>query len=288
MDKMGAPKSWVAECETLRNLRHRNLIKLVTICASADFAGNDFHALVYELMSQASLEDWIHKRKRHEDGAGLNAEEVLNIAIDAASALEYMHSDCGGQVVHCDIKPSNVLLDGEMTAKVSDFGLARLLVPVQPEHQSISSVHGLKGSIGYIPPEYGYGSKPSTSGDVYSYGVMLLEMITGKSPLEQSFNGDMNLTKWVQDNFPHGAHEIIDKRLISTTATDASVEGVQDSSMKQLLLECLLIPMMEVALSCVVESPDERSSMHDSLLRLKQMKVVFLRNRSTIYNASRG
>ncbi|CAL4994028.1 unnamed protein product [Urochloa decumbens] len=277
LHKVGAPKSWVAECETLRNLRHRNLIKLVTICASADFAANDFRALVYELMSQGSLEDWIHQHKQHEDGSGLNAEDVLNIAIDAASALVYMHSDCGGQVVHCDIKPSNVLLDGEMTAKVSDFGLARLLAPVQPEHQSISSIHGLKGSIGYIPPEYGYGSKPSTAGDVYSYGVMLLEMITGKSPLEQSFGGDMNLTKWVQHNFPRGAHEIIDKRLISTTTTDTGFEGVQDSSIKQVLLNCLLIPMMEVALSCVVESPDERSSMHDSLLRLKQVKVAFLR-----------
>ncbi|CAL4988631.1 unnamed protein product [Urochloa decumbens] len=289
LHKVGAPKSWIAECETLRNLRHRNLIKLVTICASADFAGNEFRALVYELMSQGSLEDWIHQRKQHEDGSRLNAEEVLNIAIDAASALEYMHSDCGGQVVHCDTKPSNVLLDGEMTAKVSDIGLARLLAPVQPEHyQSISSIHGLKGSIGYIPPEYGYGSKPSTAGDVYSYGVMLLEMITGKSPLGQSFGGDMNLTKWVQDNFPHGAHEIIDKRLVSTTTTDAGFEGVQDSTINQLLLNCLLIPMTEVALSCVVESPEERISMHDSLLRLKQMKVAFLRNRSTIYNASRG
>ncbi|OEL35701.1 putative LRR receptor-like serine/threonine-protein kinase [Dichanthelium oligosanthes] len=277
LNKVGASKSWVAECETLRNLRHRNLIKLITICASVDFVGNEFRALVYELMDRGSLEDWIHQRKQHEDGAGLNAEDVLNIAIDAASGLEYMHSDCGGQVVHCDIKPSNVLLDGDMTAKVSDFGLARLLAPVQPEHQSISSIHGLKGSIGYIPPEYGYGSKPSTRGDVYSYGVMLLEMITGKSPLEQSFGGDMNLTKWVRDNFPRRADEVIDKRLISTRA-DACFEGVQDSSIEQLLLNCLLIPMLEVALSCVVESPDERSSMHDSLVRLKQMKVTFLRS----------
>lgn len=274
--KMGAPKSWFAECQTLRNVRHRNLIKLVTICASTDFAGNDFRALVYELMSNGSLEDWIHGHKKHEDGTGLHADEVLNIAIDAASALEYMHNDCGGQVVHCDIKPSNVLLDGDMNAKVSDFGLARLSAPVQQEQQSISSIHGLKGSIGYIPPEYGYGSKPSTRGDVYSYGVMLLEMITGKSPLEQKFSGENNLTKWVQDNFPHRAHEVIDKRLIGTaTAIDASSEGMQESNTKQQLLNCLLIPMMEVALSCAVESPDERSSMHDSLVRLKQIKASF-------------
>ncbi|XP_066349060.1 receptor kinase-like protein Xa21 [Miscanthus floridulus] len=161
LHKMGAPKTWVTECGTLRNVRHRNLIKLVTICASADFSGNDFRALVYELMSNGSLEDWIQRRRQHENGAGLNAEEVLNIAIDVASALEYMHNDCGEQVVvHCDIKPSNVLLDGDMNAKIGDFGLARLLAPTQPEQQSVSSIHGLTGSIGYIPPEYGYGSKP--------------------------------------------------------------------------------------------------------------------------------
>ncbi|CAO2205633.1 unnamed protein product [Urochloa humidicola] len=288
LHKMGASKSWVSECEALRNVRHRNLIKLVTICASADFSGNDFRALVYELMSNGSLEDWIQRRRQHADGAGLNPEEVLNIAIDVASALEYMHNDCGGQVVHCDIKPSNVLLDEDMTAKIGDFGLARLLAVEQPEQQSVSGVHGLTGSIGYIPPEYGYGSKPSTRGDVYSYGVMLLEMITGKSPLEQSFGGDMNLTRWVRDHFPHQAHHVIDKRLISAT-TDAISEGVQqERETENLLLNCLLVPMMEVGLSCVAQSPDERSSMRDSILRLKKVKKTYLHSRSTMHRNRRG
>jgi len=88
----------------------------------------------------------------------------------------------------------------------------------------------------------------------------------------------MNLIKWVRDNFPHRAQEVIDKRLISTAIDDASLEELQESDTKQLLLNCLLIPMMEVALSCSVESPDERSNMHDSLLRLKQTKLTFLRN----------
>jgi serine/threonine protein kinase len=134
--------------------------------------------------------------------------------------------------------------------------------------------------------EYGYGSKPSTKGDVYSYGVMLLEMITGKSPLEQSFGGDMDLTKWVRDNFPRQAHDVVDKRLISAIM-DAISEGVQESNTEQLLLNCLLVPMMEVALSCVAQSPDKRNSMHDSLLRLKQMKETYLRNRSTMCRTRR-
>ncbi|KAL6861457.1 hypothetical protein ACP4OV_017157 [Aristida adscensionis] len=270
LDKTGAPKSWVSECETLRNVRHRNLIKMVTICASVDFSGNEFLALVYEFMCNGSLEDWIHRRRQHSDGTGLHAEEVLNIAIDVASALDYMHNDCGGQVVHCDIKPSNILLDVDMMAKIGDFGLARLLTPVQSEQQSISSVHGLKGSIGYIPPEYGYGNKPSIRGDVYSFGVMLLEMITGKSPLQHSFGGDMNLVKWVRDRSLHRAHEVIEMQLTST------MEGVQISCTEQLLRDYLLVPMMDVALACAVESPEERINMHDSLQRLKHIKTHFL------------
>ncbi|KAG0514566.1 hypothetical protein BDA96_10G203400, partial [Sorghum bicolor] len=198
-------------------------------------------------------------------------------------ALEYMHNDCGGQAVHCDTKPSDVLLDGDMTAKVGDFGVTRLMAPVQLEQQSISSVQGLTGSIVYNPPEYGYEGKPSPKG-VYSYGVMLLEMITGRSPLQQTFREDMNLAKWVRENLPHEARQVIDQRLISSTL-DASVEGVQRSRAEHLLPNCLLIPMMEVALSCVVESPYERSGMHDCLLRLKKLKETFLHNRRTIYAA---
>ncbi|KAJ1288813.1 hypothetical protein BS78_02G116900 [Paspalum vaginatum] len=107
---------------------------------------------------------------------------------------------------------------------------------------------------------------------------MLLEVITGKSPLEQCFSGEMNLTKWVQDNFPHRAHEVIDKRLISS-------EEMQESNTNQLLMS-LLIPMTEVALSCVLESPDERSSIHDSLLRLKQIKESFSISRTSQVTAS--
>jgi hypothetical protein len=92
---------------------------------------------------------------------------------------------------------------------------------------------------------------------------MLLEMITGKSPLEQSFGGDMNLTKWVRDSFPGHAQNVIDKRLMRAT-TDAISEGVQESDTEKLLLDCLLVPMIEVALSCAAQSPDDRSSMHDS------------------------
>ncbi|RCV42871.1 hypothetical protein SETIT_9G250000v2 [Setaria italica] len=227
--------------------------------------------------------------------------QLLNLSFNDLTGL--VPSTGNHSLVYLDGNQKLCYLDGDMTAKNGDFGLAGcwlqsyqnnnlfpvfmdLQAPLDIFHQCITLVNLLYFNLCH--EEYGYGSKPSTRGDVYSYGVMLLEMITGKSPLEQNFGGDMNLVKWVRDNyFPRQAHHVIDKRLISAT-TDAICEGVHESNTEKLLLNCLLIPMIEVALSCVAQSPDERSSMHDSVLRLKQMKETYLRNRSTMYRTRRG
>lgn len=151
----GYYKGFIAECEALRNVRHRNLVKLVTSCSSIDFKNNEFLALVYEFLSNGSLEEWIKGKNRKPDGSvGLSLEERVNVAIDIASALDYLHNDCEVPVVHCDLKPSNILLTEDMVAKVGDFGLARVLFDASDDrhHASISSTHVLKGSIGYIPP----------------------------------------------------------------------------------------------------------------------------------------
>ncbi|KAG7943029.1 hypothetical protein I3843_15G018400 [Carya illinoinensis] len=144
-----ASKSFDAECEVLRNIRHRNLVKVFTSCSSIDHIGADFKALIMEFMSNGNLDKWLYPGDI-ESGLFLTLTQRLNIAIDVASALDYLHHHCEPPIVHCDLKPGNVLLDENMVAHVGDFGLARFLLQ-NPQQNEISTI-GLKGSIGYIAP----------------------------------------------------------------------------------------------------------------------------------------
>jgi serine/threonine protein kinase len=111
-----------------------------------------FMALVYEFMSNCSLEDWVKGKKKHLNGDALNVVEKLNVAINISCVLDYLHRDCEVPMVHCDLKPSNILLSEDMTAKVGDFGLAHLLMDKTCNQPFISSTYVLNGSIDYIPP----------------------------------------------------------------------------------------------------------------------------------------
>ncbi|KAL6318141.1 hypothetical protein AAG906_035646 [Vitis piasezkii] len=273
IERNGSWKSFFAECEALRNVRHRNLVKLITSCSSLDFKNVEFLALIYDFMHNGSLEDWIKGTRRHASGCALNLVERLKIAIDVACAMDYLHHDSETPIAHCDLKPSNVLLDKDMTAKVGDFGLARLLMDRAADQQSIASTHGLRGSIGYIPPEYGLGGKPTTSGDVYSYGVMLLEMFTGKSPTHESFLGGLTLAQWVQSAFPTNVRQVVDPELLLPTG-DLQHEGHPIS--EEVQHECL-IAVIGVALSCTVDSSDRRISSRDALSQLKTAAKALLK-----------
>ncbi|XP_074279767.1 uncharacterized protein LOC141605045 [Silene latifolia] len=140
-----ASKSFMAECNTLRNVRHRNLVGVITACSSIDFQRNDFKALVYEFMPNGSLYSRLHGV--HEN---MSLAQRLDVAIDVAHSVCYLHHECETPIVHCDLKPSNILLDNDMVAHVGDFGLARFLT--QPQHPNQSSTIGIKGTIGYAAP----------------------------------------------------------------------------------------------------------------------------------------
>ncbi|CAI0540137.1 unnamed protein product [Linum tenue] len=152
----GASKSFMTECEVLKNIRHRNLVRILTVCSGVDYQGNDFKALVYEFVVNGSLENWLHPVESVDDPPRhLKFHQRLNVAINIASALDYIHNLGETPIVHCDLKPDNVLLDEDMVAHVGDFGLARFLespgANLSLNGETSSSI-GIKGTVGYAPP----------------------------------------------------------------------------------------------------------------------------------------
>ncbi|XP_048607523.1 probable LRR receptor-like serine/threonine-protein kinase At3g47570 [Brassica napus] len=151
-------ESFMAEW-SLKDIRHRNLVKLLTACSSLDFQGNEFRALVYEFMPNGSLDIWLHPEKAeaiHRPSRTLTLLERLNIAIDVVSVLDYLHVHCHEPIAHCDLKPGNILLDIDLVAHVSDFGLAHLLQKFDQESILIElSSAGVRGTIGYAAPSKG-------------------------------------------------------------------------------------------------------------------------------------
>uniref|UniRef100_A0A7N2R143 non-specific serine/threonine protein kinase n=1 Tax=Quercus lobata TaxID=97700 RepID=A0A7N2R143_QUELO len=279
-----ASKSFDAECEALRNIRHRNLVKVFPSCSSIDHTGAAFKCLIMEFMSNGNLDKWLHPDDV-ECGSTLTLTQRLNIAIDVATALDYLHHDRDPPVVHCDLKPGNVLLDEDMTAHVGDFGLARFL-----PHDSLrneSSTIGPKGSIGYIAPEYGLGGKASTSGDVYSFGILLLELIIVKKPTDRMFQEGLSLNKFVSEVHESKILDITDPRLFkdiesltrsSSASYSISGEGSSSSSNNSAFRgeECVAA-MVRVGLSCAAHSSKERFTMRESLSKLLEIKRSFIR-----------
>ncbi|XP_059666501.1 probable LRR receptor-like serine/threonine-protein kinase At3g47570 [Cornus florida] len=257
----GASRSFITECEALRNIRHRNLVKILSACSSVDFQNNDFKALVYEFMVNGSLDDWLHPiGGQGEVPKDLSLVQRLRIAIDVACALDYLHHHCQTPIVHCDLKPSNVLLDDDMTVHVGDFGISRFLLDAnQNISENQTSSIGIRGSVGYIPPEYGMGIGVSTSGDVYSYGILLLEMFTGKRPTDEMFDDGMNLHNYARMALPDRVVTIADSVLLQHEEKGENFHQIQ---------ECLA-SIFRIGIACSAESPVERLDMSDVVIKLQ-------------------
>ncbi|XVE71788.1 hypothetical protein DITRI_Ditri10aG0180000 [Diplodiscus trichospermus] len=162
-----ALKSFDTECKVLSSVRHRNLVKVISVCSNAYL-----RALVLQYMPNGSLEKWLYSQD-----CCLNLLQRVNILFDVASAMEYLHHGQLEPIVHCDLKPSNILLDENLVAHVSDFGIEKILIKDNPEVQTKTL-----GSLGYIAPD-------------------------------EMFHGDMSLTEWVTASLPDKIMEIVDGRL---------------------------------------------------------------------------
>ncbi|GKD23192.1 leucine-rich repeat protein [Tanacetum coccineum] len=217
------------------HLQHRGALKsFLAEC-------NDFKSLVYEFMPNGSVHEWLHSSA---NTSKLNLIQRINILRDVATALDYLQNRCQTTIVHGDLKPSNILLDADMVAHVGDFGLARLLGTDFNQNNST----GVKGTIGYAPPEYGFGSEMTSCGDVYSFGTLLLEVMTGKKPIDDMFNDGLSLHKFAYMALPDHVIDVIDNDAIELQSTEANAKKVE---------ECLAATI-KIGVSCSVDSPPQR------------------------------
>ncbi|GFS37864.1 protein kinase superfamily protein [Actinidia rufa] len=200
-------KEWINEVNFLGVVKHPNLVKLVGYCAEDDERGIQ-RLLVYELMHNKSLEDHLMARV----ASPLPWMTRLKIAQDAARGLAYLHEEMDFQLIFRDFKTSNILLDKDFSAKLSDFGLARQGPAAGLSHISTSVV----GTVGYAAPEYVQTGKLTAKSDVWSFGVVLYELITGRRALERNLpRSEQKLLEWVRPYVSDSKkfHLIVDSRL---------------------------------------------------------------------------
>lgn len=247
-----AQRCFMAECKTLGKIRHRNLVKIMGVISNWDVK-----ILILQFMPNGSLDMYLHGNSTQLDWA-----TRLRIAMGVAEALMYLHEECGiGEIVHCDIKPSNILLDEQFEAHINDFGIARL---IDPQLRSSTLSTTLRGSIGYIAPEFAYSQKVSAKGDVYSYGVVLLEIVTRRSPntfneseAQSSSSSSSSLVEWVGGLYPERLmHEVVDDAL-KVNATPLTTHQIDS--------------VVKLALSCTHLTPDRRPSMREALSTLSKI-----------------
>ncbi|CAL4947996.1 unnamed protein product [Urochloa decumbens] len=253
-----ASKSFDTECRALRMARHRNLVKIISTCSNLDF-----RALILEYMPYGSLDDWLYSN----DGRQLSFLQRVGIMLDVAMAMEYLHHQHFEAVLHCDLKPSNILLDNDMIANVSDFGISKLL----SGDENFITLTSMPGTVGYMAPEFGSTGKASRASDVYSYGIVLLEVFTRKKPTDAMFVGELSLRQYVSQAFPHELSNVIDNSMV----LDELKNGIEDASKPPenfSILNTYLASITELGLLCSRGAPEERIPMNDVVVKLNKIK----------------
>ncbi|XP_028788165.1 receptor-like protein kinase isoform X2 [Neltuma alba] len=241
----GKSKSMVREIQTAGKIRHRNLVKL------EDFwLRKDFGLILYTYMPNGSLHEVLHEKR---PPPSLEWNVRYKIAIGIAHGLAYLHYDCDPPIVHRDIKPKNILIDSDMEPHIADFGIAKLL-----DQSSVSaSSMSVRGTVGYIAPENAYSTANNRESDVYSYGVVLLELITRKKAVDPSFMEGVDVVVWVRALWDgtEDVHKIAD----SSLAGQFLDSNVLEQATKVLL----------VALKCTEKDPRVRPTMRDVIKLLE-------------------
>ncbi|XP_040992256.1 probable serine/threonine-protein kinase PBL19 [Juglans microcarpa x Juglans regia] len=246
-DGLQGHKQWVAEVQFLGVVEHPNLVKLIGYCATDGRRGIQ-RLLVYEYMANKSLEDHLFSKAR----AALSWKTRLQIVLGAAQGLAYLHEGLEVQVIFRDFKTSNVLLDENFEPKLSDFGLAREGPMAGQSHVSTAVV----GTYGYAAPDYIETGHLTTKSDVWSFGVVLFEILTGRRSLERNRpRAEQKLLEWVKQ-FPADSKKfglIMDPRLENDYSSSAARK------------------IAKLADNCLLKSAKDRPTMSQVVERLKQI-----------------
>ncbi|KAI4983014.1 hypothetical protein ZWY2020_023506 [Hordeum vulgare] len=285
LQQSGSSKSFVAECEALSKIRHRNLISLITCCSSSDSNQDDFKAIVFEFMPNGSLDRWLHMDVHVSNQLqGLTMMQRLNIAIISIRFIKhridynFQHNNCEPPIIHCDLKPNNILLNEDLVAHVGDFGLAKILSE-PTEEQPINSKRstGIRGTIGYVAPEYGEGGQVSSCGDVYSLGTVILELFTGMAPTHDMFRDGLTLQKSAENAFPGMLMQIVDPVLLAIE--EASADRLRDGSNTMEHGSNAIFSVMKVALSCSKHAPTKRMCIKDAAAAIHRIRDSYVKIR---------
>ncbi|XP_057967317.1 PTI1-like tyrosine-protein kinase At3g15890 [Malania oleifera] len=236
-----AEMEFAVEVEILARVRHKNLLSLRGYCAE----GQE-RLIVYDYMPNLSLLSHLHGQ--HSAECLLDWKRRMNIAIGAAEGIAYLHHHSTPHIIHRDIKASNVLLDSDFKAQVADFGFAKL-VPDGATHVTTR----VKGTLGYLAPEYAMLGKASESCDVYSFGILLLELASGKRPIEKlSTTIKRTIADWAMP-----------------LAYESKFDELADPKLNGKFVEAELKRVAFVALACAQNQPEKRPTMLDAVELLK-------------------
>ncbi|XP_015696276.1 senescence-induced receptor-like serine/threonine-protein kinase [Oryza brachyantha] len=235
-------KEFLGEAQILTRIHHKNLVSLIGYCKDGEYM-----ALVYEYMSEGTLQE--HIAERDHNKRNLTWRERLQIGLESAQGLEYLHKGCSPPLIHRDVKATNILLNVKLEAKISDFGLSKAFNHDSDTHLSTST---LVGTPGYIDPEYHATMMPTTKSDVYGFGVVLLELITGKPPILHAPE-PISLIHWVQQRLLHG-----------------NIEGVLDTRMYGAYDINSVWKVVDIALKCTAQTSTQRPTMTDVVSQLEE------------------
>ncbi|OAY69607.1 G-type lectin S-receptor-like serine/threonine-protein kinase [Ananas comosus] len=217
-------KQFRMEVATISSTHHLNLVRLIGFCSEGRH-----RLLVYEFMKNGSLDRFIFSEQQSSSSSSSSSSENLpwktrfSIAVGTARGITYLHEECRDCIIHCDIKPENILLDDNFSAKVSDFGLAKLLHPKDHRHRTLTSVRGTRG---YLAPEWLANLPITSKSDVYSYGMVLLEIVSGRRNFDMSEEtGRKKFSVFAYEEFEKGnLRSVLDKKIYDEEIDMGQVE----------------------------------------------------------------